>query len=635
MGIRLKRFVWILGIVAFALGAHGVFELLDESIPLTSRLAESFYSSIQFFTISHPDYLIFTAEGDQNLYRMNWTLQLARYLAPLVTLTAAISFFSSVIDNWLRQLRVKLFYRRHVVIFGFNLRSRMLCEDLVRRGKRVVLIEPNLETVDHAWLRKRGVIAFKMSEYDSVTAERCKVERANYVFAMQTKDAKNLKILVSVYQRNKAVFGGPESDEKATQAPGIDTRCFVHFSETNYKHLKFGSQFTDLDNYFSLQVFSVYSHSARLLTSRIYKRYATELLGGKRLQIILFGTGRTGQAILEQLVRMSFFRKNKSATITVIDDNEAGWKRIESRFPILTLQGEFYREEEANRIRCLKDQIGFPKTEFNEVPFDSASLLTGRAFESKSADSEVVTLAILSSADATKNLTIADALLQQQKVEFQEIFVRSDENDPEIRSYVRSELDRKNLSGFPTLDEICKLSVLDEGSIELLARTIHEEYLKELGNLSNSHPSLTSWTKLDESYKESNRRAALHIEIKCALLGLEHLNLEDYRAVKKAASEIKQRLKCDERDAYLELLAECEHSRWCIEKLLDGWTPGTVRNDSVKAHPNLVPWEMEDSSIRELFSGFAPLTENDKQKDRNNIEKIPILLDNLASRLKN
>ncbi len=630
MGTRLKIFVIALGLIALVLGAYGVFGLLDPAIPLRWRIAESIYTAIQLFTISYPDYLAF-APGDQgDPYLMNTALQFARFLAPLVSITAVISLFSSAMEKWFKRLRVKYAYKRHAVIFGFNLRSRMICEELVNRGIRVVLADSNLETGDLEWLRKKGVIAFSLSGLDSSDPATCRVERANYLFAVHEEDSLNLKILVRMYQRNKEVFGSEEYAKKAKKAAEINTRCFVHFSEISFKQLKFGNQFSDLDDFFNLRVFSVYDHSARLLTRSIYKKYAKDILEGKQLRIILIGTGSTGQALLEQLVRMSFFRKDRKASICVFDENEEGRKALEARFPVLSLDRDYYDEEDIGKLEMLKEQIGFPEIEFAEMPFDSASLLTGQAI-ARELEHEEVAIAILSSADATRNLAIADALIQQNRVAISEIFVRTDEKDSDIRQYVRSELERKSLSGFPTLDEICKLDNLEEGAVEALAQTIHEEYLQEFGAQTGDQPSAESWQKLEETFKESNRRAASHLEIKCSLLGMAYLDLDDTITVRKAISSIREQMEDNAFDSYLERLAECEHSRWCIEKLLDGWVPGTRRNDSTKRHPNLIPWEIEQPEVVEAFKGFEALTENDKQKDRNNIEKIPLLLEALVA----
>ena len=111
---------------------------------------------------------------------------------------------------------------------------------------------------------------------------------------------------------------------------------------------------------------------------------------------------------------------------------------------------------------------------------------------------------------------------------------------------------------------------------------------------------------------------------------MSYLNLDDIETVKRTIAKLREQLQGDAPDSYLEFLAECEHSRWCVEKLLDGWIPGKLRNDDRKEHPDLVPWEIEGPEQERSFKGFKVLTEPDKQKDRNNIEKIPALLEGLV-----
>lgn len=632
MGTRLKIVIGALGLFALIIGAQGTYLLLDPSIPMGRRLIESFYSSIQCFTFAYPDWLVFVVNDNGDVYTINWQLQLARFLSPLVTITALISLFSSTIEKWFKRMCVKYIYRQHAVIFGFNLRSRMICEDLVRRKIRVVLADPNLSVSEKEWLRKQGVIVFDLSGTDSLASSVCRVEKADYLFAAHEDDSLNLKILVVMYQRNKEIYGSSDEARIAKKDDEINTRCFIHFSEMGFRHLKFGNQFSDLGDYFELRIFSVYEHSARLLTRSIYMKYAKAILAGKHFRILLIGTGRTGQALLEQLIRMSFFNKDRRASISVFDDEEEGWEALQGRFAVISLDKEYYDAEDARRIHALKEQVGFPRIDFSKVSFDSVSFLTGQIFFDESEDDEV-TIAILSSPDATRNLTIADALIQQKRIQIEELFVRTDEKDTEIRSFLRSDLEKKHLSGFPTLDEICKLSRLEESSIELMAKVIHEEYLEEFSDFSESQPSLRPWAQLDESFKESNRRAASHIEIKCSLLGMSYLDLDDSETVKRARATLSERLHEDAPQSYLELLAECEHSRWCIEKLLDGWIPGKERNDDKKEHPDLVPWEIEGAVLEDLFGGYHELTDVDKQKDRNNIEKIPELLEGLIDEL--
>jgi hypothetical protein len=61
-------------------------------------------------------------------------------------------------------------------------------------------------------------------------------------------------------------------------------------------------------------------------------------------------------------------------------------------------------------------------------------------------------------------------------------------------------------------------------------------------------------------------------------------------------------------EATLEKLAELEHIRWCRYYYLNNWKHGEIRNEINCTHPNLVP--------------YKDLTEEDKQKDRENIRTL-------------
>lgn len=62
----------------------------------------------------------------------------------------------------------------------------------------------------------------------------------------------------------------------------------------------------------------------------------------------------------------------------------------------------------------------------------------------------------------------------------------------------------------------------------------------------------------------------------------------------------------------VERLAIIEHNRWMAHRYINGWDFGQVRDDNLKLHPSLIPWEI--------------LSESEKQKDRDTILRIKLLL---------
>jgi hypothetical protein len=62
----------------------------------------------------------------------------------------------------------------------------------------------------------------------------------------------------------------------------------------------------------------------------------------------------------------------------------------------------------------------------------------------------------------------------------------------------------------------------------------------------------------------------------------------------------------------VETLAEMEHERWMHEKITNGWSYGSERNDEKRIHPSIVPYEQ--------------LSESEKEKDRDTVRNIPRIL---------
>ena len=102
---------------------------------------------------------------------------------------------------------------------------------------------------------------------------------------------------------------------------------------------------------------------------------------------------------------------------------------------------------------------------------------------------------------------------------------------------------------------------------------------------------------LPESIKMSNRYQAYHTNIKLGYLGyFINLNLEvDKKDI-------------DYSDLQVDVLAQMEKRRWNAERLLSGWVYGEFRNNDLKIHPLLVPWE--------------ELDDKEKQKDRDTLANI-------------
>ena len=113
-------------------------------------------------------------------------------------------------------------------------------------------------------------------------------------------------------------------------------------------------------------------------------------------------------------------------------------------------------------------------------------------------------------------------------------------------------------------------------SLEQKARENHEAYLA--GLKPEERAKAQEYDALGEAFKESNRCAVLHREIK--------------KGIWSKASE-------NEREHLIEHLAICEHQRWTGEKVMDGWRGGEKRDNQRKIHPDIRPYDYLSEEVKE------------------------------------
>jgi hypothetical protein len=146
------------------------------------------------------------------------------------------------------------------------------------------------------------------------------------------------------------------------------------------------------------------------------------------------------------------------------------------------------------------------------------------------------------------------------------------------------------------IEETFTPELLRDHVTETVARTLHEEYLRESRRSARSRddsPYQVSWEHLPETAREESRAHARDIGAKLGAIGRRVLSVDD------AAGDVPS-LSADE----VELLAELEHERWMRSRTAAGWTLGP-RDDERRRHPDLIPWAELGESRRDIDRAFA------------------------------
>lgn len=140
--------------------------------------------------------------------------------------------------------------------------------------------------------------------------------------------------------------------------------------------------------------------------------------------------------------------------------------------------------------------------------------------------------------------------------------------------------------------------------IKKIAESIHNRYLlkNRENQIRKSLPQYMSWDKLEDVYIVSNISQANYMSV--------ILRLNKYHIQKVADGRDPINPEIPDTDAWK--MAEMEHGRYVIERILAGWRYGAERDNEKKLHPCLVPWDL--------------LTEQYKKYDFDAVKKWPVVL---------
>ncbi|HUT91460.1 MAG TPA: RyR domain-containing protein [Thermoguttaceae bacterium] len=151
------------------------------------------------------------------------------------------------------------------------------------------------------------------------------------------------------------------------------------------------------------------------------------------------------------------------------------------------------------------------------------------------------------------------------------------------------------------VEDLPKSESLRDEDREDLARRTHEEYRRGRGrDLAKKDPALADWEHLPPDLQHSNRQQIDHIEEKLRAVGLR---------IRKRKPEKVQLYKFSKDQ--IRTMAEMEHARWNVERLLNGWRLGE-RDAEKKTTPYLVAWD--------------DLPDDIKRYDVEAVERIPEML---------
>ena len=129
---------------------------------------------------------------------------------------------------------------------------------------------------------------------------------------------------------------------------------------------------------------------------------------------------------------------------------------------------------------------------------------------------------------------------------------------------------------------------IDPKDREKMAQALHEAYRQSQGHrVAALDPALADWDHLSDDLKYSNRNLVDHLEPKLKAIGYQLRKAENGpTAMPNLTNE------------EVELMAEMEHGRWNVDRLISGWTSGE-RDVANRITPYLIPWAELSEQVKE------------------------------------
>jgi voltage-gated potassium channel Kch len=531
---KLHFWVVLIGLffVSLVLGIIG-FEHYYKYHGLEHELAKSFYNTFQLYVF----------EGGDLSGHIPWELHIARFTAPLVPLSALIMTMLQIFREQLGRLRISMM-RNHVVIIGFGTKGKSIMEDLLRKRRKILVIEsdhnnPELGFIQHSKGRLRLGNAT-----DKTVLKKANITHAEMVYLLTGNDNTQIKACLEIYQLIK-------NSNRTKEDP---LNCIMHLQKQEFMNtLKSHNLVQNIEDAFALRIFNVYESSARdLFEENPPDGIGIPVNSNTVVQVLIFGFGLAGEALALQTALTGHYANGKKPKVLIIDRlAEEKVHDFLERYPTFNDYCE---------LKYITSEADSPQLINHVMPYTGIP--------------DTLTTIVLCFDNKTQNLLLG---LQLDSISFEErvnIFVRTGD-DVAFTTF------SQNVKPYGLSSKVCSQESIYGGFLDKKAIAFHNNYLDKRRKEEDfgKKDADVSWEELSQEFKDSNKKAADHIGVKMRAIGCEIVDAADPRPEAIITRE------------ELLMLTKLEHKRWNAERSLAGWIYSKTRNDKARKTPDLTEWE--------------------------------------------
>ena len=507
---------------------------------------------------------------------LNTDIRIARLLAAVAGFYIAIEALLSIFRDQVQSLRVRGM-RDHTLICGMGRKGLLLADAYRMKGEHVVVIESDGNNPSIGHCIDSGIVVLKGNAADPQLLHKARVLWARRLISVCGSDGTNAEVVLQA----RHIVSGRVGRALACVAHITDRQLWVMLRDIE---LRMGAP-----DVFRLSFFNIYESGARVMLYE-YPFFDPAADRAVSPHIFVVGLGRLGTSLVVNSARRwrdSRAGDSRRLRVSVVDP--AAGKKLES------LRLGYPRMEDACELRPVDVDMNSPEFEKGEFLFNPDGNCGAGAVYICLGDESAALTAALQLNRRLKALKIP-VIVRMQTAGGLSMLLR---DNPD------GEAGNGNLHAFPLLEMTCTPeSILGGGANEMLARAIHEEYIRNAvrrGETHQTNQSMVPWNKLPASLQESSRNQAEYITAKLRQFNYDFDMTGDWDVtpLQFKAQEV-------------EGMARMEHTRFVEERLREGWKLGPVKDAGSKISPTLIPW--------------ADLSEMEKDKDRELVRGIPAFL---------
>ncbi|MGW3493826.1 RyR domain-containing protein [Streptomyces sp. NPDC001020] len=536
-----------LALVAVAFGLVGVHQQLSQHAGARQDVWEVLFRVLQLFALEWD-------EPGQAL-PLPWPLQIARFLAPTVTVYAAVEAGRRLFADELRQLRVSR-QHGHAIVCGSGPGARSLARDLTASGQRVVIVS---EDASQPAARSADALVIVGDPRFPTALAAAGLAGATALYACDEDSTRNLAVALTA-------AGAVTSEGLRVQAEirdpllcrALQARWWSG-SETRRVRLDFFNRY-------------------QVAAARLLQEEAAHLSDGKPREVLVVGQSSFARAFITCLGR--FGVDPASLTITVVgESSEQTVEDLVRTYPYL-VDTCTLRHAHATCAEAVRQSVGRGAV--------------ARVYLCASEQDQVIRQALLDT-DLWRASPEKVTVCMDDVIGYGEALQRS--------GMMTAPVDDMGgrLKLWSVKAAAYRLDAVGEDFTEMMSRAVHEAYVRrqvrERAAGVETSGTFVAWDELSEDLRNANRNQVLSYGQKLAELGCVLMPRDGQAAPFSLDDDVEERL------------AQAEHLRWMNDRLRAGWSYAQVRDDSALHHPNLVPWselsEADREKDREVVRGMG------------------------------